>query len=240
MMTNLIYSSLAGIYHEMYQQIFNYPKEFRFYHSILKKRKCRKILEIGCGTGMLAKHFLDTGYDYLGLDLYNEMIDIARRETGSDRFIQGDMRHLHLKDTFDTVLITGRSIAYITTNSGLLSTFKGINQVLKKKGLIIFDAFDANKIFENFNPESEQVVKSGNKKITRKTRLKKNLATGWTWDFHAKYIIEENDQVQEYDDFSTLRAFTKEEIRLFLSLTGFHLLEVIQENVLTFVARKNN
>jgi SAM-dependent methyltransferase len=233
-----LYSSLATVYHEMYQQIFDYDKEFRFYHSLLKKKKCHHVVEIGCGSGLLAKRMIHAGYDYLGVDLYNEMLEIAKAETHSTRFIQCDMRHLHLNETFDCALITGRSLAYIITNPGIISTFRGINRALWNKGLLIFDSFDANKIFENFIEESEQVIKCGNKTITRKNTLKKNLATGWTWDFSAKYIIEENNERQEYDDFSTLRAFTKEEIRLFLKLTGFNLLEVVQDNVLTYIAKK--
>ena len=66
-MTHL-YSTLANIYHEMYQHIFDYDKEFIFYDSLLKSNNCQKILEIGCGSGMLARRFLNNGYDYLGLD----------------------------------------------------------------------------------------------------------------------------------------------------------------------------
>ena len=233
-----LYSSLASVYHEMYQQIFDYDKEFTFYHSILKKKKCRKIVEIGCGTGLLAKRLIEAGYDYLGIDFYNEMLEIARKETQTDCFNQGDMRHLQLDQTYDCALITGRSLAYVILNPEIISTFMGINKVLNDKGLVIFDAFDANKIFENFKEESEQVVHNGNKTITRKNKLKKNLATGWTWDFMAKYIIEENNERVEYDDISTLRAFTTDEISLFLKLTGFDLIELIQDNVLTFIAEK--
>jgi len=82
-----LYSALAEIYHEMYQHIFDYEKEFHFYDLILKTNSCHKILEIGCGSGMLARQFLDNGYDYLGLDLYNEMLDIARSAVHSDQFV---------------------------------------------------------------------------------------------------------------------------------------------------------
>ncbi len=89
-----LYSKLATIYHEMYQHIFDYDQEFNFYDALLKRNNCQNILEIGCGSGMLARRFLKNEYDYLGLDLFNEMLDIARKETNSDSFIQGDMRNL--------------------------------------------------------------------------------------------------------------------------------------------------
>ena len=53
-----LYSKLARIYHEMYQSIFDYKKEFQFYNRWLKKYKVHRVLEIGCGSGNLAPYFL--------------------------------------------------------------------------------------------------------------------------------------------------------------------------------------
>jgi SAM-dependent methyltransferase len=233
-----LYSTLASVYHEMYQQIFDYDKEFRFYDSVLRKYHCHKIVEIGCGTGLLAKRLIASGYEYLGVDLFPEMIGIARKETNCDRFLQGDMRDLNIGGSFDCALITGRSIAYVTSDADLRSTFDGIRKILKEQGILAFDAFEAEKIFGDFTEESEQVIMSGDKKITRKNRLVRNLATGWTWDFHAKYIIEEDGKTDEYDDLSTLRAFTVEEILSLLKISGFKPLETIKENVMMIIAKR--
>src|ERR1035437_880869 len=127
-----LYTTLARVYHEMYQHVFDYDKEFFFYDSILKKNNCKKILEVGCGSGMLARRFLKNGYDYLGLDLFNEMLDIARAEVKEDCFVQCDMRHLTYDREFDSVLITGRSLAYITENQGILDTLTGVYRSLKE------------------------------------------------------------------------------------------------------------
>jgi SAM-dependent methyltransferase len=221
-----LYTELAMVYHEMYQHVFDYDKEFTFYDSILKEHNCNEILEVGCGSGMLARRFLKNGYNYLGLDSSNEMLDIARTEVGSDSFIQCDMRNLSFDQQFDSVLITGRSIAYIIENQDIIITLSGIHNSLKDTGLLVFDAFEANGIFDNFN-DFEQNIEHNNKKIRRISKLKKNLKTGWTYDWYAKYIIEDNGSVTEFDDLTTLRAFTKDEIRLFLKLTDFKLLDII-------------
>jgi SAM-dependent methyltransferase len=233
-----LYSTLASIYHEMYQHIFDYDKEYYFYDSILKRNHCQKILEIGCGTGMLARRFIKNGYDYLGLDLFNEMLVIARSEVKSGKFIQGDMRSLSFHRQFDSVLITGRSIAYITENKGILDTLKGIHNALKDKGVLVFGVFDANGIFANFN-DFEQNIEHNNKRIRRLSRLKKNLETGWTYDWHARYIIEQDGKCSEFDDLTTLRAFTKDEILLFLTLTDFKVKDIIEEEkAFTVVSEK--
>jgi len=233
-----LYSTLAEIYHEMYQHVFDYDTEFNFYNSILKAKNCHKILEIGCGSGMLARRFLDGGYDYLGLDLFNEMLDIARREVNSDRFIQCDMRNLSFNQQFDAVLITGRSIAYVTDNQGIIDTLRGVHKSLNDNGLFVFGVFEASQIFDNLG-DFEQNIEHNNKKIRRISHLEKNLATGWTYDWFAKYIIEKDHKISEYDDLTTLRAFTRDEIALFMKLTEFDIQEIIDEGkAFTVVAKK--
>jgi len=233
-----LYSTLANIYHQMYQHIFDYDKEFGFYDAILKQTNCQKILEVGCGSGMLARRFISNGYDYHGVDLFNEMLEIARSEVKSDRFTQCDMRDLSYDKQFDSVLITGRSLAYVIENKGIIDTFKGVCKSLKDNGLFVFDVFEANGIFDNFN-DFEQNFEFNDRKITRASKLKMNLSTGWTYDWHAKYIIEQNGRISEYDDITTLRAFTKDEISLFLKLTGFKINEIIEEpKIFTFIAEK--
>jgi len=233
-----LYSTLAHVYHEMYQHVFDYDKEFIFYDSILKKNGCKKILEVGCGSGMLARRFLKNSYDYLGLDLFDEMLNIARAEVKSEAFVQGDMRNLSYHQQFDSVLITGRSISYVTDNKGIMDTFSGIHKSLNDKGLLVFGIFEANGIFENFS-DFEQDIRHGNKRIRRISQLKMNLETGWTYDWFAKYIIEENGEESVYDDLTTLRAFTKDEILLFLKLNGFRIKEIMEEpKTITFIAEK--
>jgi SAM-dependent methyltransferase len=233
-----LYSTLAGIYHEMYQHVFDYDKEYSFYDSILKSINCRSILEVGCGSGMLARRFLKNGYKYLGVDLSNEMLNIARDEINVDAFIQSDMRNLSFDQKFDSILITGRSLAYVTENKGIIDTLRGIHRLLEDKGVFVFGVFEANGIFDNFG-NFEQDIQHNNKRIRRISSLKKNLETGWTYDWYAKYIIEENGNVSEYDDLTTLRAFTKDEILLFLKLTDFKVNELIEEErSMTIIAEK--
>jgi SAM-dependent methyltransferase len=231
-----LFSTLANVYHEMYQNIFDYDKEYDFYDAILKRNNCQKILEVGCGSGMLARRFLQNGYDYLGVDLFNEMLDIARTEVNANVFEQGDMRNLSFEQKFDAVLITGRSISYVIENKGIMDTLNGIYRSLKADGVLVFGFFEANGLFDNFN-DFEQHIEHGNKNIRRISKLKMNLETGWTYDWHATYIIEGNGKTETYEDQSTLRAFTKDEILLFLKLTGFKLKELIDEGkTMTIIA----
>jgi ubiquinone/menaquinone biosynthesis C-methylase UbiE len=225
-----LYSELAQVYHEMYQTIFNYEEEFNFYDAILKKYNCHKILELGCGSGNLARYFVHSGYDYTGVDLYDSMLEIAAKVEPAAKFIQGDMRQLDFENEFDAVIITGRSFTYMTKNDDVDKALKTIYQSLKENGKLIFDNFDAEKIFANFNRE-EIIFETEfeNRKYKRVSKNSMNLETGWTWNWQATYYIMENNKIKTVRDNSILRAFTEDELRLFLKINRFEVLKVNKE-----------
>jgi len=235
-----LYSDLARIYHEMYQSIFNYEKEFLFYDTLLKKYACNLILEIGCGSGNLCKYFKDANYSYMGLDLYDEMLQIARELNPSGDFIQGDMRNLNFTKKYDAIIITGRSFAYMMKNDDVNSALISVNKTLKSEGILIFDNFNAKEIFLNFKQELIQTSTYNNRNYKRVSNNSMNLETGWTWNWDATYYIEESgEETQIVHDKSVLRAFTKDELSLFLKMNNFDILKIIDEgSSLTVVARK--
>ena len=57
-----LYTTYADLYHKMYQSFIDYDEEYQFYKELLDKHGVKNILEIGCGTGQLAKRFLRDGY----------------------------------------------------------------------------------------------------------------------------------------------------------------------------------
>lgn len=244
-----LYTSLAQVYHEIYQSLFDYDEEFVFYDKHFKANQIKSILEIGCGTGNLAKRIIASKYDYLGLDLFQEMLDIAKQNEPKAALFQADIRDFSLEQKFDCAIITGRSISYLIDNQGVADAFKCINDVLNKNGILMFDAIDASQLFVNFVADKEEIIyaKFGRNHYKRISKIKKNLQTGWTWDWRSDYFKENNEG--EFDkigeDFSTLRAFLKEEINLFLNLTGFKLLETLPKKSYTwndnfFIAKKIN
>jgi hypothetical protein len=61
----------------------------------------------------------------------------------------------------------------------------------------------------------------------------------WTWNWDAEYHIEElGKPKQVIKDSSVLRAFTEQELRIFLTLDQFEVVDVIKDETFTFVARK--
>lgn len=216
-----LYTDLAAHYHAMYQHIFDYNAEFATFDALLRAHNAHRVLEIGAGSGMLGRRLIAAGYDYTGLDLAPQMIAIAREETGSDRFVVGDMRNLDVVGPFDAVLITGRSLSYVLHTTEVLATLRGVRAVLREGGIFWFDVFDAEGIFAEFRASGEHEVTDGVTLWRRTNTLAPNLASGWTWDWHAVLDVIGPDGAETFEDDTTLRAFLPDELRLLLRLAGF-------------------
>jgi len=69
---------------------------------------CSKILDAGCGPGVMAGKLMERGYAVWGIDFAEPMIRKARELCGSDQFGVGDVEHIPFPDnTFDVVVSLG-------------------------------------------------------------------------------------------------------------------------------------
>jgi len=216
-----LYTKLADVYHEMYQSIFDYRAQFRTAHAIFKARSGRRILELACGAGNLAPWFEAAGYDYTGIDAAGPMLAIARRNHPTTRFLRADMRRFTVRRRVDAVLISGRSFSYMTKNEDVLNTLRCVRRSLRPHGVLVFDSFDARTIFADLSHPMRDVVRVGDKKISRVSTRTANLRTGWTWNWDARYLVEEGGRRRTFRDQSVLRAFPRDELAMFLALAGF-------------------
>jgi len=218
-----LYTSLAGIYDEMYTKIYDYDREFSFYHKWLKRYKAKSVLEIGCGTGRLLEKLHKAGYKVEGLDNSIHMLAIASKRAPVILH-QEDMRNIRIRKKFDAALITGRSFTYMTTNEDVLSALRSVRDILKKGGVLIFDNFYAPTILGDFKGDWIQDVKVKGKRYLRENESRLNLKTGITWDWTATYKVFEGKRLLEnVRDKTVLRAFFLDELKAFLEMSGFSL-----------------
>jgi len=60
-----------------------------------------KILEVGAGTGRDAKDLVDLGYEYVGTDVSDGLLDIARKSLPNQQFIKMSVYDLSFPEKFD-------------------------------------------------------------------------------------------------------------------------------------------
>ena len=101
------------------------------------------ILDLGCGTGTLTQLLARKGYDMIGVDNAQEMLQIAmekRDESGLDiLYLLQDMREFELYGTVGAVVSVCDSINYLLEEEEVLRTFKLVHTYLYPGGVFIFD-----------------------------------------------------------------------------------------------------
>ena len=101
------------------------------------------ILDLGCGTGSMAEELAKRGYDMIGVDNADEMLEIAmekRMESGYDiLYLLQDMREFELYGTVRGIVSVCDSVNYITEEEDLLEVFRLVNNYLDPMGVFIFD-----------------------------------------------------------------------------------------------------
>ncbi len=226
-----LYAELAYLYDALYQTFIDYDAEFALYQSCFGRYGATSVLEIGCGSGHLAQRFVTAGYEYVGVDSSPQMLDLARQRCPTARFELADMRTIGLERTFETILITARSLSYLLTNADVLATFRKLYQHLPPDGTVHFDFIDASSFMPTMDPAMlhEHRAQCYGHTYLRQSRYRPNLETGFTWNWHSEFFIEHpNRPLQPVaDDDATLRAFLPDEIRLLLQLAD---LKIVSEH----------
>ncbi len=101
------------------------------------------ILDLGCGTGTLTQLLAKKGYDMIGVDNSEEMLQIAiekREQSGLDiLYLLQDMREFELYGTVGAVISVCDSLNYLLSEEDLLAVFRLVYNYLYPQGVFIFD-----------------------------------------------------------------------------------------------------
>lgn len=115
------------------------------------------VCELGCGTGNITRRLRDAGYNMIGIDLSEDMLEIARRQEQEESFcepekecsdilyLNQDMREFELYGTVAAVVSLCDSINYLTSKEELLQVFRLVNNYLDPGGIFIFDMNTVHK-----------------------------------------------------------------------------------------------
>lgn len=123
--------------------------------KLLNVDKNKNILEIGCGTGRIAKKIIDYCKTYVGIDVSRKTIQVAKKHFNCNSnaiFICGNFIDYHFKETYDVIYST-LTFMHIQNKKAALGK---IFELLKHNGMFVL-SIDKNQ--QNF-------IDTGYSKIT--------------------------------------------------------------------------
>lgn len=138
------YTSFARVY-DMFMDDIPYDEWCAYLTGLLQEYGVNDglVLDLGCGTGTLTELLDDEGYDMIGVDCAEDMLEIAmekKLESGKDiLYLLQDMREFELFGTVRAVVSICDSMNYLLKYEDLVQTLKLVNNYLDPGGVFIFD-----------------------------------------------------------------------------------------------------
>lgn len=111
-----------------------------FYLRLAADLDARRILDLGCGTGLLTRELAVDGRDVLGVDPAPAMLAVARQQPGADcvRWVEGDSSALGTPEA-DLVVMTGNVAQIFLDDLEWAVTLRDISAALRSGGHFAFE-----------------------------------------------------------------------------------------------------
>ncbi|MDQ0408196.1 class I SAM-dependent methyltransferase [Streptomyces sp. NBC_01723] len=186
----------------------------------------RRVLDIGCGTGVFALLLADRGIEVVGLDPAAASLDVARGKPGAARvrWIEGDAASLPPLRA-DLATMTANVAQAITGPRAWQGTLQGAYEALRPGGHLVFETRDpARRAWEEWDREhTHRVVEiPGAGAVESWCDLLD--VSGPLVTFRWTYVFTADGEVLTSD--STLRFRDRAEVEADLTGRGFEVREV--------------
>lgn len=215
------YKDFARVYDEFMDQT-PYDEWLLNIRNVFKKYKIKEnaqVLDLGCGTGKMARRLKKAGYQVTAVDNSMDMLEVAASEEDDGiLYVLQDMVSLELPDKMDAVVSICDCMNYILEEEDLKETFTRVKRFLKEDGVFMFDMNshykyreilacntfaedreDASFIWDNFYDESDRI---------NEYQL-------------SLFIQNEQGTYNKYEELHLQKAYDEAEIKELLHEAGF-------------------
>ncbi len=223
------YSGFAYIYDRLMQDI-DYDAWVDYIEAIFDRCGVtpKLVLELACGTGNICCRMAQRGYDMIGIDLSQDMLNIAvpkAEEKDLDiLYLQQDMREFELYGTVDAVLCLIDSVNYITQEKDLIQVFKLVRNYLNPGGLFIFDINSAHKLKEIIGSNTFVVNEDDIFYVWENNYDEKDEIC----EFFLTFFVKEGRKYNRIDEYHREKAYSTCVIKDCLKKAGLYLVDIYE------------
>ncbi|NUS12103.1 MAG: class I SAM-dependent methyltransferase [Streptomyces sp.] len=196
------------------------------YTGMAEEFGARRVLDIGCGTGVFALLLAEHGFEVTGVDPAAASVDVARSKPGADRvrWIVGEAADVPPRGA-DLATMTGNVAQAVSDPDAWRRALEGAYGALRPGGRLVFETRDpARRAWEEWTPgrtrRSEHVPGVG----TVETWQELVAVRGPLVTFRGTYVFAADGQVLTSE--STLRFRGRDEVAADLAAHGYVLDEV--------------
>jgi SAM-dependent methyltransferase len=101
-----------------------------------------RVLDIGCGTGILTDAYAARGHAVTGADPSPAMLTIARAKPHGNhiRWVESDAQSLDVGEQFELITLTGHAFQTLTSDADIQAAAAAIRRHLAPGGLAVFES----------------------------------------------------------------------------------------------------
>lgn len=148
------WNKIADLYEEKFMDLDLYNESYDFICSAIDKKNA-KLLEIGCGPGNIARYLLSKrpDFDIFGIDVAPNMIELAKKNNPSAKFVVMDSREIHtLTERYDGIVV-GFCLPYLSDAESEALIFSSYD-LLNDGGLLYLSFVEGNPADSGFKTGS--------------------------------------------------------------------------------------
>lgn len=227
------YSDFAYIYDSLMHRDVDYEKWADYIENLFDMYDINPnlVCDLACGTGNITIPLAKRGYDMTGVDISENMLNVARdKAAGLDiLFLNQSMTRLDLYGTMGAFLCMIDGVNYVLAPKLLEYTFKRMKSCfMDPDALFIFDISTRYKL-KNTIGGNTFVHSDKNIFYTWQNRYieSKNLS-----DMMLTFFVKQKNGYRRFEERHVQRAYTENELRYMLKKAGFSTIDTYHE--LTF------
>lgn len=211
------YNAFAAVYDRLMEDM-PYDKWLQFAEQIWARYgKPQHVVDLGCGTGTIALQLARRGYDVTGIDLSENMLQMAAGKEQQElaaagqagiantvQWLRQNMSQWHTEQLADSVISFCDCLNYVIDEDQLLAALQATYDGLKPGGSFVFDVHPVSR-FEQYAEQAPFVYDEG------------GIAYLWTSDYDedehmiehqlAIFVAEQDGRYRRIDELHVQRAY---------------------------------
>jgi SAM-dependent methyltransferase len=177
------------------------------------------VIDLGCGSGLLAEPLVAAGYDVLGYDVSRPMLALARRRVPMATFRLGSLHEAPLPRAVSVTGI-GETFNYFVrrplSDAALARLFERIRRALLPGGILLFDMAAPGRVYGGGPRKSHFVEKDWAILVTTEENPKSRILTR-----HIVSFRREGSSYRKSEETHYQRLFEKNRVLALLRAAGF-------------------
>ena len=202
-----------------------------------------RIVDLGCGTGLLARELVDAGYEVFGIDISEAMIEIARLRTPEAEFRVGSLFEVEIPRC-EAVTAISEVLNYLfdpeNGERGRGRVFRRVYDALAPGGVFVFDVLGPGQVppgtkAKGFRVGEDWAVLSEREEDAGRSTMERRIVS----------FRKVGEHYRRTDEVHRVRLYDPSELAAELERTGFQVRTMrsygalsLEEGHTAFAARK--